>query len=283
MSKNLSDTAMLVRLSISQWTARKFDKTISEKVAVQYQADKNAGRYNKVLGAESAIKSIQKTANEARTYHYQNTLPWGDDDYRLLPAANYAEYTAKMRGFRAAFEYAVAAFINGYPSWVDDARARLNGMFNIADYPPPSEIYQRYSFNTAVSPLPYADDFRVNLHDSAVAEIRADIEARALESQQRANADLWERLHSSVSHMADKLGDSEAIFRDSLVQNVVDICELLPRLNVLHDERLEAMRNEVESRLCSFKAQDLRENKTDRKDAAKEAQKILDAMSGYMG
>ena len=41
MNANLNENAMLVRLSISQWTARKFDKTVSAKAAEQYHADVN--------------------------------------------------------------------------------------------------------------------------------------------------------------------------------------------------------------------------------------------------
>lgn len=280
---NLSNTAMLVRLSISQWTARKYDKKVSENVATQYMADKNAGRYNKVLVAEEAIKAIQKTANEARTYHYEQTLPWGDDDSRLLPAANYLHYSEKMRGLRVNFESAVADFIAAYPVLVDEAKARLNGMFNASDYPYQSEIARRYSFGVSINPLPSSDDFRVSLHDSEVLAIRADIAERTKQAQQTAMADLWSSLHTAVSHIADKLHDKDAIFRDSLIHNVVDICELLPRLNVLGDVNLENMRQAVEGKLCSYRPDDLRANKTERKNAANDAASILDAMSAYMG
>lgn len=279
----LQDKAMLVRLSISQWTARKFDKNVTAKVAADYNANENVGRYNKVLVAESAIKTIQRTANDARSYHYEQTLPWGDDDSRLLPAANYLPYTRRMNELRARFEGAAEDFIAAYPSLVEDARTRLNGMFSIADYPVTSEIRRRYSFNVTVNPLPAAEDFRVTLQAAEVEQIKIDIELRTGEAQQRAMIDLWNRLHEAVEHIAAKLSDSDAVFRDSLIENVVDLCELLPRLNVLQDDKLETMRQDVEKKLCSYAPQVLREDEVIRCEAASTAKDILSAMSGYMG
>ncbi len=40
----LHDEAMIVRLSISQWTARMFDKSVSQKVADDYAVDPEVGR-----------------------------------------------------------------------------------------------------------------------------------------------------------------------------------------------------------------------------------------------
>lgn len=280
---NLSDKAMLVRLSISQWTARKYDKRVSAKVAEEYQTGADVGRYNKVLVAEESIKRIGKTATDARTYHYHQTLPWGDDGSRMLPAANYLPYTQRMQEYRQAFEREVVSFIDAYPDLVDDARARLNGMFNAADYPTPGEIGRRYGFDVGVMPLPAAGDFRVNLQAQEVDAIRQDIETRTQQAQAQALRDLWDRLHSAVSAMAGRLSDPDAIFRDSLVGNLVDLCQLLPRLNVFGDSHLETMRQEVESKLCGYKPQDLRDNPTARQQVAKSADDLLGKLEGYTG
>jgi hypothetical protein len=41
---NLSDRALLVQLSISQWTARKYDKTATRKVAEEFHNFGDQGR-----------------------------------------------------------------------------------------------------------------------------------------------------------------------------------------------------------------------------------------------
>ena len=45
----ISDKAMLICLHITMWSARKFDKRVSEEVAQSHEANTNAGRYNKHL------------------------------------------------------------------------------------------------------------------------------------------------------------------------------------------------------------------------------------------
>jgi len=82
---NLNEKAMLVKLSVSQWTARKYDKKVSQEINDQYSAH-DAGRYNKVLIAQEEIKKISKVASQARSFHYFNTLPWDDNGSRILPS-----------------------------------------------------------------------------------------------------------------------------------------------------------------------------------------------------
>lgn len=280
---NLSNKAMLVRLAISQWSSRKYDRKVSEKVSKDYNAASDSGRYTKSLLVKNAICNVSRIANEVRSYHYENTLPWYDWGPRLLPAANYLEYTRKIQYFKTEFEKAVSEFTQNYPSYVAEAQQRLNGLFNPADYPSPSAISSYYKFGLSVDPLPDKDDFRVTLSSTEVTAIKADIEARTKDAQAAAMQDLWNRLHEAVKNMVTRLSDEKSTFRDSLIGNISDLVSLLPRLNVTEDPNLEAMRQDVERRLCSYLPQQLRENKSRRREAAKAARSILDNMAGYMG
>jgi hypothetical protein len=281
MSQELTNKAMLVRLSISQWTAKKYDKKVSKEVAAQYGTAQDRGRYNKVLVAKAELERISKAAGAARTFHYQQTLPWSDDGARILPSANYLHYTQEMRELHSEFEKAVSTFIDNYPSLVADARWQLNGLFNQEDYPPEHRIGRKFAIAVTVDPLPAAADFRVDLQGDEVARIKADIEARSKQATTAAMADLWTRLHDVVSKMAERLGTKDAIFRDSLVENVNELVDLLPRLNLTGDARLDAMRQEVVHKLTRYDAQTLRDSTVARTETARAAEDILQAMSGY--
>ena len=78
------------------------------------------------------------------------------------------------------------------------------------------------------------------------------------------------------------MSDPEAIFRDSLVVNIAKMTELLPRLNLHDDPQLEAMRRQIEASLCQYSPAQLRCDKDIRRQAASEAQQILDSMAGYV-
>ena len=282
MAQELQDKAMLVKLSISQWTAKKLDKKVTAEVARNYGTDEDRGRYNKVLIAKGELDKITKAVSAARAFHYANTLPWGDDGSRILPSANYLAYAQAMAKLRNDFDLAVETFVANYPDLVDQARRELNGLFRVEDYPSYSRIKAKFSFQVGIDPIPSAADFRVQLQDADVERIRQDIQTRAEAAQQDAVQDLWNRLHDVVSRMAERLGTPYAIFRDSLVGNVSELCDLLPRLNLTGDPQLETMRREVADKLTKHDPQTLRDNQYARKDTAKAAEDILTAMAGYV-
>lgn len=282
----LQEKAMLATLNISQWTARKYDRKASQKVARDNGTldHSKIGRYNKILIATEAIQKVSKAANAARKFHYDNTLPWTDAGARILPASNFDFYSARMRVLRADFESEMEKFISAYPDLVEEAKIRLNGLFSEDDYPPVNAIRTKFSFDVVINPIPAAGDFRVSLTSDEIARVRREIETRVEKAQNAAMNDLWTRLYKAVKHMADKLSqtreDGKApIFRDSLVENLCSLSGLLPRLNVTNDPNLENMRRQVEEKLCLHTPQELRKSPETREEVARDAKSILESIT----
>lgn len=279
----LQDEALIVRLSISKWTARKFDRSITRRVNREYGADEDAGRYNKLLIDKKAIKAVDRAADAARSFHYDNTLPWDDFGGRLLPSANFLKYSQEMRKLKDAFEQAVQEFVGNYQSYLDSAKGKLNGMFNPADYPSTYEIERKFGFDTDITPVPYSEDFRVKLQKHDQSRIEKALEEANERRLQEATRDLYVRIAGVVKRFAETLSDPEAVFRNSLVDNAVELVNLLPKLNVSHDPELEKLRKEVSKKLASHEPQNLREVPEVRAKAAKDADAILKKMSGFLG
>lgn len=279
----LRDEAMIVRLSISQWTARKFDKRVTQKVADDYGITPENGRYNKILIAQDAIKEVTQVVSNARTFHYDNTLPWDDAGGRILPSANFLAYSKKMREFKAEFDKATRAFVSNYAEYREEARRRLSGMFRGEDYPGQYEIGRKYGFSTDIEPVPSAADFRVSVSQKDTAQIKKKLEARVKDREAEAMKDLYLRLNKVIGHFHEKLSDVDAIFRDSLVENVVELVNLLPRLNVSGDPELNKLLKETQKKLCAFGPDQLRESAEARSKASDDAKAILDKMAGYIG
>ena len=78
--------------------------------------------------------------------------------------------------------------------------------------------------------------------------------------------------------MVDKLNDPESRFHASLVTNVFDLVDLLPRLNVNQDEDLNRFAAEIKDRLCNFSAHDLKKNEVLRAATLSDATQILSQM-----
>ena len=109
----LTDKALLVQLNVSQWTARKYDKKVTQQVADQYQAMVEAGRYNKsLLPLNDYLGNIHKLTTTIRTEYYKNTLPWGINGTQMLPSKNYLSFMTEHRAKKAQWLGLVLSLIH---------------------------------------------------------------------------------------------------------------------------------------------------------------------------
>lgn len=278
----LEDKAVLVRLSISMYTARKYDKKASVEVAEAHGAVLDAGRFNKLLVDKKEINKMQKVVSLARLYHYTNTLPWLDTEQRILPSLNYFEYVSAMEKFKDEYMRVTDEFCDNWDDLVAKRKAELNTLGHDGDYRSRREIQSKFGFVYTFSPVPVSGDFRVGLREDEVQRIKDELDKQHLEAEQIMLKNLWDRVYENVRHMVNKLSDVDAIFHKTLVSNLVDLTGLLTKLNVMNDPKLESMRLEIENNLCINTAEDLRKDNDLRVATAKKAQEILDKMQGYV-
>jgi len=279
---NLTDRALLVQLNVSQWTARKYDKRASKEVTTAHGAASAAGRFNKsLLPMNDKLENIYRKTTLIRTKYYESTLPWGIDGTRMLPTANYLSFMTDFRKEKGEWEQLVQEFLDEYGQMKLDAQRTLGSLYDPDDYPTALELRYKFNMDMAVFPVPSAD-FRVAIGSEELKRIQQDVERRVKEAELAALKDVWNRLYERVKHIAEKLADPEAIFRDSMIETAKEICALLPRLNFADDPNLEAMRQQVEASLIK-PPEALRNDPALRRDTAAEAKAIMDKMGTFMG
>jgi hypothetical protein len=286
----LGERAMLVSLSVSIWSARKHDVRISDKVAAEHGADRSMGRYAKHLIPREPLAAVNAANTALREHHNLNTLAWGDDGTRILPAANYLEYQAQQQTLDDGFGRAVRDFVASYPAYVETARSALNGLFDPQDYPAPDRINSKFAVRRHFLPVAQPDDFRVRLGDAEVARIRAEIEGHTADLVANANRDLWQRVQAVTSRLVERLsvfevdpanGSRVHPFRDSLIENVRALLEIMPRLNITGDARIEQVRQDLAERVACHEPEVLREDSALRAEVVDAASGILARMEGY--
>lgn len=276
---SLSDRALLVSVTISQWSGRKLDKGASDTVDSLYGATK-AGNFNKkLLGKCDELSRVIKAAGALRTFVYERTLPWLADGSRILPSDSYVDFTAKFNVKRDEFESAVREFIAAYPKLKEDAKATLGKLYNETEYPHPALINRCFGCDITVMPVPNVGDFRVDIGDAARAEFERSMQA----AETNAVRDVWRRLHEKVSHAAQRLSDPKAVFRDTLVENLTGLCGMLSELNISDDPALETMRMQLEQAIANQTAEKLRDSVADRSNTASKLREIEAKMGAFMG
>lgn len=289
-SSILATRAMIVSLSISQWSGRRLDRQITDEVNQQHNAASDAGRYNKLLLPKEALAPIASIVNETRTDFLKRTLPWMDNGSRIMSSDGYLAHMSWIRAQTSKFERAVEEFIVAYPGYLNDARIRLNGMFKDDDYPGTDILRSKFAVECRVLPVPSSQDFRVDMSDAQAERIREEIESHVTEATSAAVKDIYARVAEVTGRMVERLnayrpaarpGDrAEGIFRDSLVENVRDLISILPALNITGDPELTAMADKLKP-LAAHDAHVLRDNPQIRREVAKEAAVILQTVSEY--
>jgi hypothetical protein len=273
----IQNSSMLVDLNISMWTGRKMDKKVSEEIDASKGTHARAGNYHKkLLAGTQKLEEIQKIVSKIRTWHYEQTLPWSDGGSRLLPMANFFDYKATLGDYENQFNDAVGEFLNEYPTLVTAAAFQLGDLFSNEDYPDANRLVDKFRFKYVFLPVPSAGDFRVEVGEAYKTELQEQYQNFYTHKLNEAMQDAWDRLHDVLGKLSEKLaGDEKQLFRDSLVNNAVDLCELLTKLNVTSDAKLEGCRKKLESALIGVAAKDLREDDDLRLDVKSKVDDIL--------
>jgi hypothetical protein len=279
-SISIASSAMLVELSISTWTARKLDKKVSTQVDLDNGAKTKVVNANKNLMAGTGVlDTIVKYAANARAWHISQTLPWTDNGSRLLPMSNFVNYKKQLGELETNYEALVDKFIIAYPNLVSAAAFQLGTLFDRNEYPDESSLKRKFKFTYSFFPVPTAGDFRIDINEEAKAEIVANCNSAYEDRLNNAMREAWSRLHDCLSRMSERLTDnadgSRKIFRDSLVENGVELVTMLKHLNITQDPKLELARRELQSAIGAHDLDSLRDNSNAREAVKLRVDSIL--------
>lgn len=285
---NIDTCAMLVEVNMTQWTARKLDKSTTDEILATKQAgNKGAARVNKhLLAGRTELEVITQHVGQVRAYVNNNTLPWSDSGLRLLPTAKFMEFTTSIKDMEDKFYELVDDFVTVYPTLITAQAMALGDMFNRNDYPTADDVKHRFSFGVNYMPVPTAGDFRIDVGNDAQAELKEKLSKLADERVSRAMQEIKARLHEHLKRMSDRLG-SDIIageikprrFTDSLLEHAHELCGLARDLNLTNDYDLEQARLALQDAIRGVDVQDLRKDMPTRNDTKAQVDSILSKFS----
>ena len=282
---HLSDKALLAHLGVSQWMGRKQDAKASKQITDMHAANPKAYSATKyLLPTCSDLKALHTKTAEVRKQFYRNTLPWGIDGTFILPSGNYLEFMTYFRGEKDSWEQLLNRFLAKYEDAISEARSTLGTAFISDEYPSVNSIRQKFRMEITILPVPTAGDFRVELSDAEREHVAAEFDSTAIitRSIQLAVQDVWSRLHEHVAWFVDRLSDPKNVFKDQGFETAKSTIDLLERLNFTNDPDLEALRREVAEKLTSHNPDNLRYDPDVRRQAAEDAQSIMERMGPFM-
>ena len=275
-------SAMLVELSVSNWTGMKIDRRASQEVD-ETKGTKVAANtvHKKLFAGTKLLDDIVKFSAKVRAAHNESTLPWTDNGVRLLPSSSFIDYKSLMSNLEIVWEGFVSDFLDNYVDLKTEAAYNLGASYDALDYPDVEEVQSKFAFKLVFSPVPTSGDFRIDVGEKAKAELQQQYEADAKEKTSKAMQTAWDRLHKNLENMSSKLADKNTngdkkVFRDSLLDNAVSLVDSLKHLNINNDPKLEEARKDLELTLTDVHdAQDLRDFRNTRLEVKKGVDDIL--------
>jgi hypothetical protein len=156
---------------------------------------------------------------------------------------------------------------------------KLGQLFDRTEYPEAEDIRNKFRLRYTIMPVPEANDFRVDIAEDIRSEMEREYKQAYTSRVETAMNDAWSRLHTTLEHMVERLsGQDKKIFRDSLVDNAMELTSLLTKLNVTNDPKLEDARKQLEKSLVGVTPEDLRESPVLRQIVVDKVSQIMETI-----
>ena len=280
--KRLNEKACLLKVKRRMYAPYKHDDEESRNYGV--------GNVNKRLfeGRDNLVAETISKYNEVYAYLKANTVPWdtGTDMVNML------HFSDVMAGLRQRIAIAEAAADNLEANWdqvVQDDLTRIRvkcitqgkpDRSDPNDYP--ATIRDRFSVDIRVMPIPDSSQFdpRFGMSDDDIASLERQLDDVETAANRHVITQMIEPMTAAVAKLKTAIGDKGSIFRDSLIDNMVDVADRMARVNLSDDPVIHERIKDLQSLVGTYANNKdvLRSNQSVREKAAAQ----IDALCGQM-
>lgn len=288
---SIQNSALLVKVQTSRWSVNKRDKGLGEDLSAQQFASAEALRVHKTLTSDPIVTEINKLYGQITNQVIRKVcVPW-DEGEHLLVVDLIDKFEDELREKTDRIDALKVRLGGEYDRIVRDAQRTLGLSFNPEDYPPASEVLGKYSVRVSYRPLPESGDIRVDLPADKLARIKADIEQSVTSRVDDAVAIVRERVADALTALIEGLerhgvkadgAKRTGSFKDSTIDNLLQIAEVLPSLNLTGDPAIAEVTNDLIANLTNLDANELREDVTKRKQTVATAKAIASKLDGLL-
>lgn len=286
--KGLDEKAVLVQLKRSMYSPYKRD----EEETRQY----GAGNVNKHLfeGRDNRVRRTLSKFGEVRSFVNDNTVPWATG-VRMLNIMHHTEFSA---GLRRRIDEALDAADDLAAHWEDEVQADLDRLAAIAaakgkpnlanpsDYPSVDDIRGRFAIDVRYMPIPQASHFdpRFGLSDEEKASLQKQLDDAEDAAAQHVISEMLKPMQAAVEKLAVPIGQDGSIFRDSLIDNIVEVAHRMERVNLSDDPTITDKIAELKSLATTYANNKdvLRSAPTVRAKAATQINDLMSQMAGLV-
>lgn len=288
-------TCILATIKFSALGLTRTDRQASNNVNMQAGAVAGAARVvvSRLPGADEHHKAITAAQRAYKDALWSLSVPYGNDEgWRLLPNVNWSRLIPRMSACKNEFDKALSAF----KADLGNVRARAlanKGSLNV-EIPTEEELASAYCMDTEFRPV-NDGQFR-GLPDSVAQKLQAHAKAKLAAAVQDATRHTLERIAQPLEYFIERMVKYDereqaiaqgkevgkhGIFRDSVVENIKELVEVIDSFNLTGDPRLATLSQRLQPLVVSPDA--LRDSQPVRHTAEKTARAVLADLKEWIG
>jgi hypothetical protein len=263
-AQRLRRTAAAVRVLLHWWGVhRALTPRQREEVGSAASADARLLTAGKKLidVRHDAFRKLTGVRTRIGNYWRGISLPYVENGVRLIRHGDIESFVHTMEGFRDELTRAEADLNAVYDQVKADARRRLGRLYNPADYP--AEVVNLFGVAwdfPSVEPPSYL----MQVAPEVFAEERRRVAARFDEAVRLAEQAFATEFARLLAHLTSRLANGEngqrQVFRDSVVNNLVEFFARFSDLNVRSNPELDALVEQAQRLVRGVSPQALRDS-----------------------
>jgi len=234
--KGLDEKAVLISVKRRMYSPYKLDQEESKKYG--------AGNVNKHL---FEVKDTISKFTDVYTYVKDNTVPWttGVD---MLNIDHYMDFTSGLRQLVDTANQAVNSLCVVWDDEVQKDLVRLakiavvRGKPNLADpsdYPNVDELRAKFGVDVRYMPVPTTGDFRVGISDEDKASLQQQLDDAETSATTHVLNSMITPMKRAIEKLSVPIGNNGSVFRDTLIDNIVDVAERMNKVNLSDDPAIQ--------------------------------------------
>jgi hypothetical protein len=283
----LADKAVLVQVIRRQPAKSRKDRNATAELAISKGADESFLRVWKKLFSDADMRPITSIMLDAYNYFRENTLPWFDQGWRILPLTKMMEFEAEMERLQHCLDDASSELAEQWDEVIARSQRGLQGMFDPSDYyRDGADLKAKIHIEVNFIPVPTGQDFRSDALSSGERTRLAErLNQRVQEQLEEAIAEPRQRLFAAVTEFAETLKDDDAVrnMKRARIKNLGELVQSLRSLNISGDPELDKAADAVTDMLDAIDFKGVKIDPAQREKVTKTADSITDAMAAFYG
>lgn len=281
--KDLNEKAVLVQVKRRMYAPYKRDNEASD--------DYGAGSVNKHLFKDGNNRVKRTISKFTAVYKYvkQNTVPWSTG-VEMLANTHYFEFSSNLTQLIDDAEQAINDLV---ANWDAEVAADLSRIANInpqladpSDYPSADEVRRRFGIEVRYMPVPAADGFdpRLGMSEKDKQSLQNQLDDAGANAGKHIIESMLDVMQKSVDKLRIPIGADQSVFRNSLVDNLVEVSDRMAKVDMTGDPQVAAAIKQLRSTAANLhqNRDSLRNVQQSRDNAVQSIDTLMQTMQGLV-